>query len=311
MRVYVTGGGRGFVGSHVARALEEAGHDVRREWVDVRDADELSRRIAGCDGVVHVAALYSFDAPAAELEAVNVAGTRNVVAACLANGVARLVHTSSAATCGPVPGRAATEDDEPPPAFALAVPYNRTKLEAERFVLRAATEGLDACCVNPTTPIGEDDSAPTPTGAMVRGVASGRYRAVLRGAGLNVVDVRDVAAGHVLALERGRAGERYILGGVDLTLEEVFALIARAAGRKPPRIRLPYKTVELLAAAGVANRHEVQLARLPHWYSSAKAEQELGYRAGSPEAAIARAVSDLPRASGAASAASRRGRSRR
>jgi dihydroflavonol-4-reductase len=286
MRVYVTGGGLGFVGGHVVRALREAGHRVETTWADVRDLDALVRAIDGCDAVCHVAALYSFSRPAAEIEAVNVRGTANVVEACRRAGVGRLVHTSSSAACGPVPGRPATEEDEPP-AWELAVPYKRTKIEAERLALAAG-----AVCVNPTTPVGEGDAAPTPTGAMVRGVASGRYRAALRTTGLNLVDVRDVARGHVLALESGRPGERYLLGGVDLALADVFAAVARLAGRRPPRIALPYAAARALAAARLANRQEVALARLPAWFSSAKAETELGYRAGPVEPALARAVAD-------------------
>ena len=292
MRVFVTGGGRGFIGGHVVRALEEAGHEVAHEFVDVRDREALVSAFRGADAVCHVAALYSFTARADELEAVNVGGTANVIEACRVAGVGRLVHTSSCATCGPVPGRAATEVDSPP-EWELAVPYKRTKLEAERLVLSAAAAGLDALCVNPTTPVGEGDTAPTPTGAMVRGVASGRFRASLRGAGLNLVDVRDVAGGHVLALERGRAGERYLLGGVDLTLAEAFALIARAAGRRPPRLQLPYGAARLFGWLGLANRQEVTLARLPAWFSSAKAERELGYRASPVEPALERAVAEL------------------
>ena len=291
-RVFVTGGGRGFIGGHVVRALAEAGYEVADEFVDVRDRAGLARAIRGADVVCHVAALYSFTEPAAELEAVNVEGTANVIEACRAAGVRRLVHTSSCATCGPVAGRPATEGDGPP-EWELAVPYKRTKLEAERLVLEAAAEGLDALCVNPTTPVGEGDTAPTPTGAMVRGVASGRFRASLRGAGLNLVDVRDVARGHVLALERGRAGERYLLGGVDVTLAEAFALIAHAAGRRPPRIQLPYDAARLLARLGLANEQEVILARLPAWFSSEKAERELGYRASPLEPALERAVASI------------------
>ena len=178
MRVYVTGGGRGFVGGHVARALREAGHDVHDRWADVRDPDALRRAIDGCDAVCHVAALYSFDRPAAELEAVNVRGTANVIEASRRAGATRIVHTSSCATCGPVAGRPATEEDSPPD-WELVVPYKRTKLDAERLALEAG-----AVCVNPTTPVGEGDAAPTPTGAMVRGVASGRYRVGLRSTGL-------------------------------------------------------------------------------------------------------------------------------
>lgn len=292
MRVFVTGGGRGFIAGHVVRALGEAGHEVACEFVDLRDRDGLVRAFRDADAVCHVAAFYSFTAPAAELEAVNVGGTANVIGACREAGVRRLVHTSSCTTCGPVPGRPATEEDEPPDR-ELTVPYKRTKIEAERLVLASAADGLEALCVNPTTPVGEGDEAPTPTGAMVRGVASGRYRASLSGAGLNLVDVRDVARGHVLALERGSPGERYLLGGVDLTLTETFALIARAAGRRPPRLQLPYGAAQLLARLGIANRHEVTLARLPAWFSSAKAERELGYRASPLEPALERAVADL------------------
>lgn len=292
MHVFVTGGGRGFIGGHVVRALEAAGHEVACDFVDVRNREGLFRAFRGTDAVCHVAALYSFTAPAAEMEAVNVGGTANVIAACREAGVARLVHTSSSATCGPVPGRPATEEDDPP-EWELTVPYKRTKLEAERLVLTAAAEGLDALCVNPTTPVGEGDTAPTPTGAMVRGVAAGRFRASLRGAGINLVDVRDVARGHVLALERGRAGERYLLGGMDVTLTQAFALIARAAGRRPPRLELPYGVVRMLARSGIANRQEVTLARLPAWFSSAKAEDELGYQASPIEPALERAVAAL------------------
>ena len=173
MRVYVTGAS-GFVGGHVARELRGQGHEVLDRWVDLLDASGLRRAVAGCDAVVHVAALYSFTAPGHELQMVNVDGTRNVVDACSAEGVDRLLATSSCATCGPVPGRQATEDDAAP-TWELAVPYERTKLEAERLVLAAG-----GVCVNPTTPVGDGDRAPTPTGAMVRGVAAGRYRAYPR-----------------------------------------------------------------------------------------------------------------------------------
>ena len=249
------------------------------------DGDRLRRAVDGCDAVFHVAGLYSFTAPARQLELVNVQGTRNVIEACRAASVERLVVTSSCATCGPVPGRQATEDDSPPP-WELAVPYKRTKLEAERLALAAG-----GVCVNPTTPVGEGDRAPTPTGAMIRGVATGRYRAYPR-IGLNVVDVRDVARGHALALEHGRPGERYLLGGVDRTLRELFAAIADLAGRRRPRIAIPYSGIRLAAALGLVNRNEAILARTSAYFSSAKAEHELGYRPGPVEPALGRAVDE-------------------
>ena len=289
MVVYVTGAS-GFVGGHVARELRAQGHEVRDGWVDLLDAARLRRAIAGCDAVVHVAALYSFTATARELERVNVGGTRNVLEACRSEGIERLLATGSCATCGPVPGRQATEEDEPPD-WELVVPYKRTKLEAERLVLAAG-----GVCVNPTTPVGEGDRAPTPTGAMIRGIATGRYRAYPR-IGLNLVDVRDVARGHALALEQGRPGERYLLGGVDLTMRELFAAVARLAGRPRPRVAVPYPAIRAGAALGLVNRNEAILARTPAYFSSAKAERELGYRPGPVEPALARAVREALSAS--------------
>jgi dihydroflavonol-4-reductase len=284
MRVYVTGAS-GFVGGHVARELRERGADVRDDWVDLLDADRLRRAVAGCDAVFHVAALYSFVASARELELVNVQGTRNVIEACRRECVPRLVHTSTCATCGPVPGRQATEEDEPP-AWELSVPYKRTKLAAERLALTAG-----AVCVNPTTPVGDGDRTPTPTGAMIRGVATGRYVAYPR-IGVNLVDVRDVARGHALALEHGRPGERYLLGGVDLPLREVFAAVADLAGRPRPRIAVPYAAIRAGAALGLVNRNEAILARTPAYFSWAKAGRELGYRPGPVEPALKRAVDE-------------------
>lgn len=287
MEIYVTGGGIGFVGGHVVRVLRERGADVRDEFVDVLDGPGLERVMRGCDALVHVAALYSYDATEAALARVNIEGTRTVLDAAARAGVRRIVHTSTAGTCGPVAGRPATESDGPP-AWELRVPYKRTKLEAEKLALAAG-----AMVVNPTTPVGEGDTRPTPTGRMVAGVARGRYRAYVPTTGLNVVDVHDVALGHALALERGRAGERYLLGGVDMWLGEVFATIARLAGRPRPRIRVPYAAAQVAAALGLVNRDEVRLARLPMFFSSAKAERELGYSPGPIEPAIARAVAGL------------------
>jgi dihydroflavonol-4-reductase len=285
MRVYVTGGS-GFVGRHVVDALRGEGAEVRDERVDVLDAPALERVMEGCEAVVHVAALYSYRAPEETLQRVNVDGTRTVLEAAARAGVRRLVHTSTAGTCGPVPGRRASEADAMP-AWEQSVPYKRTKLAAEQLALVAG-----AVVVNPTAPVGAGDDRPTPTGRMVAGVARGKLRGYLAGTGLNVVDVRDVARGHALALEHGRAGQRYLLGGVDLSLDELFARIAALAGVPRPRVRVPYRLARAAAAVGLVNRHELSLARLPMFFDSAKAERELGYRAGPLEPALQLGVSE-------------------
>ncbi len=274
------------MGSHVARELRERGHEVRDDRVDLLDPDWLERAMEGCDAVVHVAALYSYDATREEHYLANVVGTRNVLDAAEAVGVERVVHTSTSGTCGPVAGRPATEADSPP-AWELRVPYKRTKLEAERLALARG-----AVVVNPTAPIGDADRKPTPTGRMIAGVATGRIRGFVGTTGLNVVDVRDVARGHVLALERGEPGERYILGGVDLPLRDLFAAVADQAGRARPRLRVPYRVAVAAGQARIVNRDEVRLARLPMYFSSEKAERRIGYRAGPVGPALARAVSE-------------------
>jgi dihydroflavonol-4-reductase len=285
VKAYVSGA-TGFVGSHVARELRERGAEVRDERVDLLDAEGLERVVPGCDVVVHVAALYSFDAPAEAFERVNVEGTRTLLEVAARAGVRRFVHCSTAGTCGPVPGRPATEEDAPP-AWELAVPYKRTKLAAERLALEA-----NAVVVNPTTPVGEGDRKPTPTGRMIAGVATGRIPGFVATTGLNVVDVRDIARGHALAVERGEPGERYLLGGVNLPLAELFAAVARLANRRRPRLRVPYPVAEVAATLGIVNRDEVRLARLPMYFSSAKARSRLGYEPGPVEPALARAVAE-------------------
>jgi dihydroflavonol-4-reductase len=293
LRVYVSGA-TGFVGSHVARELRERGAEVRDERIDLSDREGLERVIDGCEAVVHVAALYSYEAPESEFERVNVEGTRTILAAALAKGVRRFLFTSTAGTCGPIPGRVATEEDEPP-AWELSVPYKRTKLESERLALAAG-----AVAVNPTTPVGDGDAKPTPTGQMIEDVASGRIRGYVSTTGLNVVDVRDVAQGHALALERGEAGERYLLGGVNLSLEELFGVIADLARRPRPQLRVPYPLAVAAAKAGFANAEEVKLARIPMFFSSEKARSRLGYEPGPVEPALARATTEaLTRKGGA------------
>ena len=287
-------GATGFVGSHVARELREQGADVRDERVDLLDREELERVVDGCEAVVHVAALYSYEAPESELERVNVEGTRTILAAALDKGVRRFLFTSTAGTCGPVPGRVATEKDEPP-EWELSVPYKRTKLESERLALAAG-----AVVVNPTTPVGDGDAKPTPTGQMIEDVATGRIRGYVATTGLNVVDVRDVARGHALALERGEPRERYLLGGVNLPLGELFAVIADLAGRARPQLRVPYPLAVAAAKTGFANADEVNLARIPMYFSSDKAGSTLGYEPGPVEPALARATAEALKRKGGA-----------
>jgi dihydroflavonol-4-reductase len=316
MRALVTGAG-GFIGGHVTAALAAAGAEVRALDVrapadpptgvepvaaDILDTRALRRALDGCDAVFHLAAVYSYRrADAALMERVNVDGTRAVLDAAARAGGVRVVHTSSCATCGPVPGRPATEGDQPP-AWELVVPYKRTKLEAERLAMRAAAEGLDVVVVNPTTPVGPGDRAPTPTGKMVADVACGRARAYLRGSALNVVAVEDVARGHVLAWERGRAGRRYLLGGENVAMREVFGAIAAAAGRRAPRVGVPWRAahaaaVGARAALRIVGREpallvldEVRLARLPMTFDDTRARAELGYRSEPALDALARAA---------------------
>jgi dihydroflavonol-4-reductase len=285
VRVYVSGA-TGFVGGHVAQVLREQGADVRDERVDLLDPPALERAVEGCDAVVHVAALYSYDADPGEIERVNVAGTRNVLDAAARQEVRRVLFTSTAGTCGPVSGRSASEEDEPP-AWELTVPYKRTKLAAEVLAREAG-----AVIVNPTTPVGAGDGKPTPTGRMIAGVATGRIQGFVATTGLNLVDVRDVARGHALALEHGAPGERYILGGANLPLEEIFAAIADLAERRRPRIPVPYAVAEVASRFGLANRDEVKLARLPMYFTWDKARDTLGYTPGPVEPALALAVAE-------------------
>jgi dihydroflavonol-4-reductase len=309
VRALVTGAA-GFIGSHVVAALCAAGASVRtfdiREPAalpdgaefargDLLDRDALTRALSGIDAVFHLAALYSYSPrDAAAMERVNVAGARAVLEAA---GARRVVHTSSCATCGPVAGRLATEDDSPAP-FELRVPYKATKLAGERLALAAAAAGADVVIVNPTTPVGPGDRRPTPTGKMVADVARGRARAYLAGSALNIVAVEDVARGHLLAYERGVAGRRYLLGGENMEMRDVFAAICAAAGRRAPRVAVPWAVAYAAArAAGLLVREpsllvldEVRVARWPMRFDDARARAELGYSSEPAASALARAT---------------------
>ncbi len=309
MKALVTGAA-GFIGSHVAAALAASGAQVRAfdhqtpadlpdgaEFVqgDLLDRGAVGRAVSGCDAVFHLAALYSYARADAEaMERVNVEGTRVVLEA--SRGL-RVVHTASCATCGPVAGRAATESDAPA-QWELRVPYKRTKIAGERLALAAAAAGADVVIVNPTTPVGPGDRRPTPTGRMVADVAGGRARAYLARSALNIVAVEDVARGHLLAYEHGLAGRRYLLGGENLTMREVFASICDAVGRPAPRVAVPWSAA--YAAAWIASRSgldpgllvldEVRVARWPMRFDDSLARAELGYSSEPAASALARAA---------------------
>ncbi len=312
-------GATGFLGSAVARALLTRGHQVRvlaRPGGDRRnlgelavevaegcleDADSLLRAADGCRYVFHVAADYRIwvPNPAGMLRA-NVDGTRAMMRAALATGVERVVYTSSVAVLGHVEEGVADEETPSGEADMVGI-YKRSKYLAEAEVRRmVAEEQLPAVIVNPSTPVGPRDIKPTPTGRMIVEAAAGRMPAYLD-TGLNIVHVDDVAEGHLLALDLGTVGERYILGGDNLSLAEILGQIAGIVGRSPPKLRLPrlplFPVALLAEAVGRLSGREpmltvdaLKMARWRMWFSSAKAERVLGYRHRPAEAALADAI---------------------
>jgi len=318
MRALVTGA-TGFVGSAVARALLARGWDVRvlvrpnsdRRNLqalalelaegDLTDAASLMQPLQGCQALFHVAADYRLGAPDPEqLYRVNVEGTRNILHACQAAAVPRIVYTSSVATMGiPADGSSGTETT-PVGLSDMIGHYKRSKFLAEQLVQEAARAGTSVVIVNPSTPVGPGDIKPTPTGQMILDAAAGRMPAYVD-TGLNIVHVDDVAAGHLLAYERGRVGERYILGGQNMTLREILGEIARLVGRKPPQVRLPRLAVLPIAyvaeafarVTGGSTRvtvEGVRMARKRMFFSSDKAARELGYTWRPPVDALADAI---------------------
>jgi len=313
-------GATGFVGWHVARTLIAAGHRVRalardpkrlRELPevepvqgDLRNAESLARAVEGCGVVFHVAADYRlWTREPQEMFRSNVGGTRALLEAARKAGVERVVYTSTVG-CRGVPaggnGRGVGDESLPVTLEDMAGPYKRSKFLAEQVALEFAAGGFPVVIVNPTAPVGDHDFKPTPTGKIVVDFVRGKMPAYLD-TGLNVVDVRDVARGHLAALEHGRPGERYILGSENLTLEQIFSQLATLAGRKPPRIRIPYAVayaagVVSTAVANLTGKEPlapldgVRMARKKMWVRHDKAARELGYAPGPAAEALRRAV---------------------
>ena len=318
MTTLVTGA-TGFVGGAVARQLVAAGHAVRAmarsgstrgtpadlnvQWVtgDLVTQEGLAEAVAGCRYVFHVAADYRLWVPDPEpMYRANVEGTEALLRAAAGAGVERIVYTSSVATLGHV--REGVADEDTPVTLVSRVGhYKRSKYLAEQRVLALHQEtSLPVVVVNPSTPIGPGDVKPTPTGRIIVDAARGRIPAYVD-TGLNIVHVDDVASGHLQALRRGRVGEKYILGGTDMTLAQILAEVAKLRNRRPPRVRLPRAPLVPLAAIAEAlarltgkpprfSRDELRMAARPMYFSSAKAMKELDYRYRSPQLAISDAL---------------------
>jgi dihydroflavonol-4-reductase len=306
-KVLVTGAS-GFVGSAVARKLIERGFSVRAlvratsptahlsdldlEFAvgDLRDADSVRAAMSGVRWLFHVAADYRlWVRDPAELIRTNVLGTRTLMDVAKQTGVERIVYTSSVATltCRST-GEPADETTPLQEGHAIGA-YKRSKVAAERLVEAMIAQGLPAIIVNPSTPIGPCDVRPTPTGRIIIEAASGRMPAFVD-TGLNMVHVDDVAAGHILAFDRGRIGERYILGGQNVSLSEILKTVAQQLGRRPPRVKIPRAAVVPLAIAAefmarrsgrepMITRDGLRMSKNRMFFSAAKAERELGFQA--------------------------------
>jgi len=312
-------GATGLVGSAVARALLARGDRVRvlarpnsnrRNLAGLsveiaegamEDPRSLAHAVAGCRYVYHVAADYRIWVPdPAPMFRANVEGTRDLMTGALEAGAELVIYTSSVATLGLLPGGSA--DEETPSGIEDMIgPYKRSKFAAEEVVRELARErGLPVVIVNPSTPVGPGDVKPTPTGRLIVEAARGQMPAFVD-TGLNIVHVDDVAEGHLAAAERGRVGERYILGGENMTLAEILAEISEVVGRRPPRLRVPHSVLFPVAigaelAARVTGRDPfvtldgVRMSRKKMYFSSEKASRELGYAPRPAREAIADAV---------------------
>ena len=319
MKAFVTGA-TGFVGSHVARVLVEQGADLRllvrsssdpkniqqlnadRVVGDLCDPESIDRAMAGCDVVFHVAADYRlWVRDPAQMYRANVEGTRTILQAARKNRVRRVVYTSSVATMGFTVKNNPVDESSPVSLENMIGHYKRSKYMAEEVALAAGHDGIDVVVVNPSTPVGEQDIKPTPTGRIVVDFLKKKFPAYVD-TGLNLVDVRECARGHAAALEKGRNGERYILGGENLTLKQILDKLAAITGLPSPRVRLPYAValasgVVDTVVTGVVLRREprvtldaVRMGRKKMFVSSAKAERELGWKAVPVDDALRRAV---------------------
>jgi len=319
MKVFVTGA-TGFVGSHVARVLAEQGADLRllvrsssdpknieglnaeRVTGDLRDPASLEKAMAGCEVVFHVAADYRlWVRDPAQMYRSNVEGTRAILEAARKNRVRRVVCTSSVATMGFTLNGKPADENSPVSLEDMIGHYKRSKFMAEVVALEAGREGMDVVVVNPSTPVGEQDIKPTPTGRIIVDFLKRKFPAYVD-TGLNLVDVRECARGHVAALEKGRSGERYILGGENLTLKQILDKLAATTGIPSPKVRVPYVvalatgvideviTGHILGREPRATIDAVRMGRKKMFVSSAKAERELGWKAGPVDDALRRAV---------------------
>jgi dihydroflavonol-4-reductase len=319
MLAFVTGA-TGFVGSHVARVLAEQGADLRllvrsssdprnierlkadRVIGDLRDPASLEKAMAGCEVVFHVAADYRlWVRDPDEMYRSNVEGTRAILAAARNNKVRRVVYTSSVATMGFGSNGHAVDEDTPVSISGMIGPYKRSKFMAEQVALAAGRGGQDVVVVNPSTPVGDQDIKPTPSGRIVVDFLKKKFPAYVD-TGLNLVDVDVCARGHVAALEKGRSGERYILGGENLTLKQILDKLAAITGLPSPRVRVPYVmalatgvvdevvTGRILGKEPRATIDAVRMGRKKMFVSSAKAERELGWKNVPVDDALRRAV---------------------
>jgi dihydroflavonol-4-reductase len=319
MKAFVTGA-TGFVGSHVARALAAQGADLRLfvratsrtdniadlpaevTVGDLRKPESLKAAMSGCDFVFHVAADYRlWVRNPEEMYQANVEGTRAIIQAAQESGVRRVIYCSSVATMGFKQTGEIVNEETPVTLADMVGHYKRSKFMAEQIALEAGRKGANVVVVNPTTPIGEFDIKPTPTGRIVVDFLKKNFPAYVD-TGLNLADVKEVARGHVLAMEKARPGERYILGGENLTLKQILDKLAEITGLPSPTMKVPHGVAMGFAAfdqffTGIvlgreprATLEAVKMGRKKMFASSAKAERELGYQVLPVEEALRRAV---------------------